>query len=373
MRTLVVAIFGTTGELIKLAPVLRRLQESGDPALLVSTNQQVTQIPAMLLDFGLPSPTLALTDGHAGRDLESLRDIPGWLSTLGWRAMRNSRSLRGALRGADTEPLVLVHGDTMTTVLGAAVGRALGAPVAHVEAGLRSGDWRNPFPEELDRLATSKLATLHYAPGAWAADNLRRAGVAGEIVNTGANTVRDALALVPKRAAPLDLPEGSFGICSIHRFELLGNSARLEETLAALQRGASRAPILFIDHPVTAAALREAGLERYFDERLVRIPRQRYFDFISLLKSAEFLVTDSGGSQEECTALGIPCLIHRVATERQDGLDGGPVVLSNMELGPLDQFLADPDVHRRTPTLDDASPSAIIVNDLRARAHIAPV
>jgi UDP-N-acetylglucosamine 2-epimerase (non-hydrolysing) len=367
----VAAIFGTTGELIKLAPVLRRLQDSGDDFLLASTNQQVTQIPTMLADFGLRELDISFARGCRGRDLVELKDLPFWLGTIARHARDNRRRLFSRLRTAQTSPLVLVHGDTMTTVLGAALGRTLCVRVAHIEAGLRSGDWRNPFPEELDRLMASKLATLHYAPGAWAADNLVRAGVSGDVVDTGSNTVRDALALVPEGSIALDIPAQPFGLVSIHRFELLGNAQRLEEVIARVHRAARRVPILFVDHPVTVAAVRDAGLDRYFDDRLRRVPRQRYFAFIGLLKAAEFLITDSGGSQEECTALGIPCLVHRVATERQDGLRGGPVVLSGMRIAALDAFLADPSVWRRRVASPERSPSEIIVDDLRARGYAA--
>lgn len=369
---MIVVIFGTTGELIKLAPVLRRLESRCHPFLLASTNQQVTQIPAMLQDFGLPDSMLALTSGRRGRDLEVLADVPPWLLTMLRRAPRTLPQIRRAFKSAATEPLVLVHGDTMTTVLGAAIGRAMRVDVAHVEAGLRSGDWRNPFPEELDRLAASKLATLHYAPGDWAAENLRRAGVSGSVIDTGTNTVRDALALVPVASATAGAEPGSYGLVSIHRFELLGNAARLEQVIQAVHAAARKLPILFIDHPVTAAAVRDAGLDHYFDEGLRRVPRQRYFEFIALLKGARFLVTDSGGSQEECTALGIPCLVHRVATERQDGLAHGPVVLSGMRPDALDAFLADPDRYRRAQDIDAESPSEIIVNDLQLRGYTGP-
>lgn len=367
---MIVAILGTTGELIKIAPVLRRLQDEGEPAFIASTLQQATQISPMLADFGLRDYDLALANGRSGRDLETLKDLPFWLGTMARRCPASRRTLRAAFRSAPTRPLVLVHGDTMTTVLGSAIGRALRVPVAHIEAGLRSGDWRNPFPEELDRMMTSKLASLHYAPGPWAAGNLRDAGVSGEIVDTGFNTVRDALALVPPSDVNAELPHGRFGLVSIHRFELLGDRTKLEDALKILQEASRETPLLFIDHPVTIAALRDHGLDHYFDDRFRRVPRQRYFAFISLLKSSSFLVTDSGGSQEECTALGIPCLVHRATTERRDGLDDGPVVLSGHREDVLSTFLADPDAWRREPDHNATAPSAVIVDDLRARGHI---
>ena len=366
---MIVAIYGTTGELIKLAPVLRQVDGRSD-LLTLTTAQQVQQIPTMLDDFGLPRPDLYLGHGNGGVDLERKQDIPPWAVQV-WRRFAHHRSaLRRRLAAAATRPLVLVHGDTLTTVFGALMGRALGVPVAHIEAGLRSGDWRNPFPEELDRRITSKLATLHYAPGAWAAGNLRSAGVRGVVVDTQGNTIRDALELVPATPVGVDLPSEPFGVASLHRFELLGNGTEFEAVLRELRAASRRTPILFIDHPVTAAAVDGAGLAGLFDHRFRRVPRQRYFAFISLLKASQFLVTDSGGSQEECAHLGHPCLVHRAATERQDGLDGGPVVLSRMDLEVLRRFLADPRAHARPPKSDVVRPTAVITADLLQRGHL---
>jgi UDP-N-acetylglucosamine 2-epimerase (non-hydrolysing) len=367
----VLTIYGTTGELIKLAPVLRRLQDRGTPVLTATTAQQVTQIPTFLDDFRLPAPTFWLARGAGGRDLEHRQDVPGWLGGVLRTAARRRRSLRAALHAGGTEPCLLVHGDTMTTVLGAAIGRVLGVPVAHIEAGLRSGSWREPFPEELDRRITSRLATVHFAPGAWAAQNLRDGGVRGTIVDTQGNTIADALALVPPVGDELDVPEERFGIVSLHREELLGEPALLRETLEAVARASARVPLLFVDHSVTIAALRRHGLDGLLEGTGVRrIPRQRYTRFIALLKRSAFMVTDSGGSQEECAYLGVPCLVHRRRTERQDGLDGA-VQLSGLAPGAVEAFIDRAREEHPPPERPVVSPSAIIERWLLDRGVIA--
>ncbi len=362
---MIAVIYGTTGELIKLAPVLTRL--AGQTRVLtLCTGQQVEQIPQMLTDFHLQEPDLWLARGAGGRDLQRSADIPGWGRRVAGTFLQNRRRLQSAVRDDGHRPLVLVHGDTFTTVLGAVIGRMLGTDVAHVEAGLRSGSWRNPFPEELDRRITSRLATIHLAPGAWAANNLRAAGVSGQIVDTGDNTIRDALDLVPPQAPEVDLPSEEFGVVSLHRFELLGQPKEFRAALEVLRDASRSTPLVFIDHPVTAAAISSEGLEGLFDDQhFVRVPRQRYFPFIALLKASAFLVTDSGGSQEECAALGHPCLVHRATTERQDGLEG-PVVLSRMNLSVLSSFLEDPQRHRRQPVSTRGRPSDTILETLRS-------
>ena len=359
---MILVVFGTTGELIKLAPVLLRLDERGHAYLLATTGQQVEQIPGFLEQFGLRQPDVWLGQGAKGRDLRINSDIPGWLATVMRSWLRERRKVRRTLRGSPGRPLVLVHGDTMTTVLGSMLGRSLRTTVAHIEGGLRSYDLRHPFPEELNRKLATALSRIHYAPGAWAASNLR-----GEVVDTGSNTIRDSLALVPEGQLPFELPDGPFGIVSLHRFELLNNRSLLTETIVVLAEAARRTPLLFVAHPVTGAALERFGLERHFDAtRLMRVPRLRFFDFVRVERASAFVVTDSGGSQEECFYLDLPCLVHRVKTERREGL-GENALLSGMDARVLRDFLGDPSRFRRTTPLPAQSPSDVIVADLERR------
>lgn len=362
---MIAVVYGTTGELIKLAPVLLRLRERGSGFLHLTTGQQVTQIPPLLDQLGVPQPDVWLGNGVGGQDLRSNRDIPPWLARVGARFVGRRKELRRALRSGPRPPLVLVHGDTMTTVLGAAMGKLLGVPVAHVEAGLRSFDLLHPFPEELNRRAASQLARIHYAPGAWAASNLRR----GDVVDTGSNTIRDSLALCPPVEPPFRLPAEPFGLVSLHRFELLNDGRLLAETLSVLAEEARRVPLLFVDHPVTVAAVAKHRLQHLFDDRLRRVPRLGFFAFVSVLRQSSFLVTDSGGSQEECYYLDHPCLVHRKRTERREGL-GENVVLSGLRADALRAFLAAPAVHRRRTRPPEAAPSDVIVQDLARRGYL---
>jgi len=356
----ILVVFGTTGELIKLAPVLLRLDARGAPYVLATTGQQVQQIPSFLNQFGLRQPDVWLAHGAKGRDLRVNSDIPGWAA----RVLRSWARERRRLRGT---PLVLVHGDTMTTVLGSLMGQSLRATVAHIEGGLRSYSVRHPFPEELNRKVATALSRIHYAPSAWAAGNLSR----GVIVDTGSNTIRDSLDLVSEDPPPFDVPDGPFGVVSLHRFELINHRRLLAETIAALAEAARTTPLLFIDHPVTAAALEKCGLTGHFDgSSFRRIPRLPFFDFVRVERRSAFFVTDSGGSQEECYYLDLPCLVHRVKTERREGL-GENALLSEMRIDVLRDFLADPARYRRRTELAPASPSDVIVDDLERRGFLS--
>jgi UDP-N-acetylglucosamine 2-epimerase (non-hydrolysing) len=359
------AVIGTTGELIKMAPVLLALQERGTPAAIIATAQQVKQLPPFLEDFGLPQPSLYLARGFRGEDLEHSWQVPVWAATVAANALRSRRPL------GEQIDAVMVHGDTMTTVLGSLLARLLRVPALHVEAGMRSGDWRNPFPEELNRRMAAKLVQVHFAPGERPVANLRRERTPGRIVDTGQNTIRDAVDLAAAAGAPagMAVPAEPFGLVSLHRFELIEKPDLLAPVLEILHEHARRQPLLFVDHSVTAAAISRHGFERFFDDRFVRIPRLRYFPFISLLQASEFLVTDSGGCQEECAFLGHPALIHRAVSEHDTGLDTC-VVLSKMDLGVLRGFLADPGRHRVPAPAAEATPTEIIMGELEAMSLI---
>jgi UDP-N-acetylglucosamine 2-epimerase (non-hydrolysing) len=237
---------------------------------------------------------------------------------------------------------------------------------------MRSGNWRDPFPEELDRVLAARLARTHFAAGARASANLRAMKARGEIIDTGGNTIRDAIELVPPGALDLELPPEPFGLVSLHRFELINKPNAFRAILGLLREASRSRSILFIDHPVTAAAIAAHDLGSLFDERFRRIPRQRYFSFIALLKASAFLVTDSGGSQQECAHLGHPCLVHRAVSEHSDGLNG-PVVLSRMDLDVVRSFLEAPPECVKSPMEDHHAPTDIIVAHLESRGHLAPV
>ena len=360
-------VYGTTGELIKLAPVLRGIQSESASFLNMTTAQQVEQIPRMLEQLGLPQPDHYLARGRSGRDLHSNADIPVWLASVAHGFATRRGRLRRALLADGRPPLVLVHGDTMTTVLGTVIGRALRVPVAHIEAGVRTWDLRHPFPEEGNRRLVTKLAQIHYAPGPEAAANIRR----GIVVDTGMNTIRDSLELAP---ADVDVPDAvagaAFGIISLHRYELLNDEQLLGATLRELADHPSRRPMLFVDHPVTVAAMRRFGFERVFDgSSVTRMARRSFFEFVALLRRAAFAVTDSGGTQVEAYVLDKPCLVHRKKVEQPDGV-GENVLVSGHRLDELARFLDGPAAFRRRTPPPAVSPSGIILADLRARGYL---
>lgn len=361
-------VAGTTAEVIKLAPVMQELVGRGIGYRLWSTDQHVSGMHETLENLGLPQPDRHLVASGRRSHIARSAQVPGWVASVLVGALRQRRALRGEVRAEGT-PIVVVHGDTFTTVLGAMIGRFLGARVAHVEAGMRSGNVRHPFPEELNRRIVARFATLHYAPTAREVDNLRRERVRGDIVDTGANTAVDALREM-LAAAPEEpgLPE-CFGLVTLHRFELVRDARAFEAILRALASCATpEQPLLMVAGQAERSRMSELGLDPLFGKNFRLLPKRSYAEFLPLVKAASFVVTDSGGLQQECAALGKPCAIHRERTESHQGL-GENVVLTRLDTGAVTRFVADWQAYRRPSTLDAHHPSRTIADSL-ARALV---
>jgi UDP-N-acetylglucosamine 2-epimerase (non-hydrolysing) len=306
--------------------------------------------------------------------LEKMPDMILWLKDIVIHYGRIRRSVRRLKKKNGRKSLmIVVHGDTVTTVLGSLFGRLNRLPVAHIEAGLRSGNWRHPFPEELDRRVVSKIATLHYAPGKEPFDNLRKAGVKGGIVNTKYNTVLDSLRLARSENKPIKglekLPDDYF-VVSIHRNELMARPDELARTLENIAAKAEDFACIFLDHPVTKERIYSLKLDRILEKKnITRLHKLRYFQFISLMSRSSFIVTDSGGLQEEAAYLGIPCLVHRLATERNEGL-GQNAVLSLYDDKKVKEFLSNPDKYRTKGLASDFSPTRVIYDSLKSKGYV---
>ena len=368
---MIACVYGTTGELIKLAPVLARLEKRGAHITTWCTGQQAPELLDMVDALGVPHPDTWFAEGLRRRPISTSSHVVWWAMVLAYRFAFHFWELRKALK-ADEPSIVIVHGDTFTTVVGSVFGRLLGVPVAHVEAGMRSHNLRNPFPEEMNRRLAAKFVNVHFAPGEQAVANL--AGESGVVVDTGLNTVCDSLDLVPEGFAPSlprPLPSG-YGVVSLHRFELLRQGDILRSTMETLAKLAQEKPMVFVDHPPTAARIKELGLDHLFEgERLIRIPKLDYLEFVSVVRSSSFIVTDSGGLQQESAHMNHPCLVHRLTTESPDGL-GRNVIVSKYDLDVLEDFVRDPDRFRGGPGEDRPSPSDIVVDWLDEHGYCAP-
>ncbi|MGC8760621.1 MAG: non-hydrolyzing UDP-N-acetylglucosamine 2-epimerase [Bryobacteraceae bacterium] len=317
----VLFVFGTRPEAIKLCPLILAMRQRGEfDARVCVTAQHREMLDAMLARFGV----------EADDDLDVMApDQP--LSLLTARILER---LDGVLVRRRPQ-LVLVQGDTTTTMAGALAAFYRRIPVGHVEAGLRTGDLGQPFPEEANRVLTSRLATLHFAPTPRAKANLRQEGVPEDRIFVTGNTGIDALLYTRERLergewpgfdASVPAPGRKLVLMTAHRRESFGEGfLRLCE---GVRRIAARGDteIVYPVHPnpnVRTVVERELGGV----ERVHLIGPLDYVPFVDLMRRADLLLTDSGGVQEEGPSFGKPVLVMRNKTERQEAVEAGTAIL----------------------------------------------
>jgi UDP-N-acetylglucosamine 2-epimerase (non-hydrolysing) len=362
-------IVGTTAELIKIAPVYHSIVARGTKPQIWFTAQHMDKISETLSDLKLPEPHVWLVPKEKAVHVNRPAQVPAWAATVANTVRTRRAELRGILNEDGRPPLVMVHGDTFTTPYGALIGkRVLGSRVAHIEAGMRSGSLMSPLPEELNRRVATRLTDIHFAPTPREVRNL--AGTHGVVVDTGANTVIDSVRTAMDSASSMtDLP-AKFGLATLHRFELVSREDKFREVLEMLRKASERTPMLYLAGQPERERIEKMGFGNFFDdERFIMRPKVSYTSFLPLLARAQFVVTDSGGLQEECAYLGVPCAIHRERTERHQGLDAN-IVLTEMRSDKFSSFLDDYESLRFPSLLDKYHPSEVIADTL---AHLGYV
>lgn len=359
---MIIFIYGTTAEAIKLAPLMRRMDARGIPYEQWVTFQHTDSLRVAMPQLGLREPDVRIANGWRNLPLTRPIHMVGWSARVAGWTLGNLRRQRRRLPAAT---VIIVHGDTVTTVWGTVIGRLLGKPVAHVEAGLRSGSWRHPFPEELDRRIVGRLARIHYAPTEETAANL--AGRRNVVVTHG-NTVKDAVRDSASSAAAAERGE-PYGLVLLHRFEFISNPSLVRETLLTLNGSTP------VDLRVVVDSYSQEKIQETINElglnRLRTTPKLEHGEFVETLRNADLIVTDSGGVQEESAVFGIPTLIHRKATERSEGL-GRSAVLSLWDMDIVRNFLKGADQLRSANDDGRISPSDIIIDDLASRGYASP-
>lgn len=359
---MIAIIVGTTAELIKVAPVYHELTSRGRSCEFWYTGQHVAELAETLEDLQLPKPAVWLVPEESAINVARTSQVPGWVARLVTTTTRRRRELRRRLASDGRPAIVLVHGDTFTAPIGAVIGRLLGARIGHVEAGMRSGHLFQPFPEEVNRRVAAHLVDVHFAPTQVEAGNLRRRR--GVIVTTGANTVIDAVRFALEREAetPLDLPD-TYGIATLHRFELVRQEKLYRAVLETLAKYSATCPIVYFAGASERERLREFGLLDLFGDTFRLVDKLSYIEFLPVLARAQFVVTDSGGLQEESYHLGLPCAVHRTHTERMNG-EGRSMVLTRYDQRILRDFLVRHDEYTGQRLIDDVHPSRIVADTI---------
>jgi len=351
---------GTEAELIKMFPVLLELNKQNVPYKIIASGQNNIENSPLLGELGKKHSDIILFHGRINQTVFGL--LAWFVTTLpkGIFTLRNEFS--------DKKNTVLViHGDTVSTVMGALIGKFFSLRVAHVEAGLRSFNFFHPFPEELDRIIASRFVSIHFCPNNWAENNIK--GLRGVKVNTFQNTLYESLQYILKKPTTLPLltkvKDKKFFIFVMHRQENILNKEKSEEFLLAIKQAAKKLNCVFIVHGSTKVALEQNNLLSIVenDPHITLTERLSYNDFMHLLSLSECIITDGGSNQEESFYLGKPCLILRKVTERIEGLNEN-VLLGGDNPREIDAFINSYTKYKRKPIKVSERPSEIIVKYL---------
>jgi len=378
----ILCIVGARPNFMKIAPILRAFRERAPRlcVMLVHTGQHydVAMNAQFFAQLGIPAPDISLDVGSASHAVQTAEIMRRFEPVL----------------DAEQPQAILVVGDVNSTIACALVAAKKNVRVIHVEAGLRSRD--RTMPEEINRMLTDRLSDRLYVTEREAIGNLIAEGIAAERIVFSGNVMIDTLRACSAQAiaaadtiaqacaggssdspsnrrdpaAFLDKAKG-YGLLTLHRPSNVDAVAVLAPLLAALEEASSDLPLVFPVHPRTQAKIREADLAGFLENpRVLALPPVGYFEMLGLMRDARLVLTDSGGLQEETTALGVPCLTLRENTERPITITQGSNTLVGVQPDAI--RLAVAEVLRtggkagRQPELWDGHAAERIVDDLLA-------
>ena len=365
----ILCVVGARPNYMKMAPLLREFRAAPalPPAILVHTGQHYDYAlnDRLFDDLQLPMPDVNLGVGsgsHAQQTADVMKRFEPLLDEHG-------------------PSCVVVVGDVNSTLACSLVAAKRGIKVIHVEAGLRSFD--RSMPEEINRVLTDQVADLLYTTERSAQQNLRREGIDDARVVFVGNLMIDSLrTALPNAVAPSETLRRAgvsapwlqdlarFGVVTLHRPSNVDDPETLEDVLITLSQAAERVPLIWPMHPRTRGNIDRLGLTTVIEKaRIAALPPQGYLEMVGLMNAAAFVLTDSGGIQEETTALGVPCLTMRENTERPITIEQGTNVLVGRDrqrvLAAIDEILASGGKRGRVPELWDGRTAG------RIAAHLA--
>jgi UDP-N-acetylglucosamine 2-epimerase (non-hydrolysing) len=339
----VTAVVAARPNFVKMAPVVHALRElDGVAVRILHTGQHYdAALSETFLDqLAMPTPDANLEVGSGSHAEQTAGVMIG---------------VEGDLHSHRPAALV-VAGDVNSTMAASLAAAKLGVPIVHVESGLRSGDWS--MPEEINRVVTDRVADLRLCTSADAVQNLAAEGIDRDSVALVGNTMIDSLWRLADAAdagAPLGrlgLEPRSYALVTLHRPALVDDPARLAAVLSVLSELAESLPVIFPMHPRTRDRVAQAGIT--LPDALQALEPLGYLEFLSLERWARLVITDSGGVQEETSALGVPCLTYRTTTERPVTIELG----TNRLVGLDPRALADA-CQRELATASDFAPATI--------------
>ncbi|MDD2217811.1 MAG: UDP-N-acetylglucosamine 2-epimerase (non-hydrolyzing) [Eubacteriales bacterium] len=321
----VLTVFGTRPEAIKMAPLVEALNNDADIESVLCVTAQHREMLDQVLELFELKPDY---------DLNIMKPN----QTIGMITTNVINGLDDILK-KEKPDIVLVHGDTTTTFATALAAFYNRTPVGHVEAGLRTGDKYSPYPEEMNRILTGHISDIHFAPTARNRDNLLREGIEEKLIHITGNTVIDALLKVAGKPYEfedevlknMDFDNRRVITVTCHRRENLGE--HMEQIFGAIRMIADEFDDVEIVYPVHMnPKVREiAGRILSGASNVKLIEPLQYQPFVNLMARSYFIITDSGGMQEEAPALGKPVLVVRRETERPEAVEAGTVKLAGVD------------------------------------------
>lgn len=364
----ILCVVGARPNFMKMAPILRALAAHAPPmpVLLIHTGQHYDKDmnDRLFEDLALPRPDINLEVGSASHAVQTAEVMRRFEAVLDQHPAR----------------AVVVVGDVNSTLACTLVAVKKDVPVVHVEAGLRSNDRR--MPEEINRVLTDQVADRLYTTERSALGNLQREGIDEERVVFAGNVMIDSLLHNRQHARPVQetllhggLPAEAlarfqhYGLVTLHRPSNVDSAETLGHLLGTLREVAEQLPLVFALHPRTRANIERFGLGALVDaERMLLLPPQGYLEMLGLMAQASVVLTDSGGLQEESTALGVPCLTLRENTERPITVEQGTNTLVGRDRAATVQgvreILAGRGKQGRVPERWDGQAAERIVADL---------
>lgn len=363
-------VIGTRAQTIKMAPVLLEFEKNNISFTLMYTQQHKETIGDLLDNFNIKIKPINIIEVSQEAKTKMLFVV--WFIkfvSLIFNPFKSKQFFR------EKRSVIVTHGDTATTFLAALWAKIYKHKVMHIESGMRSFNYFNPFPEELFRVGTFYLTDYFICPKEYNLKNLEK--FKGEKVLLGENTMYDSLQIGLKNVSEeniknvkekLALPDEKFVLVSIHRYENIFKLSELQNIINILKDISRKFKLVFILHPSTKKQLIRRGYynELVDNKNFQLIDRQDFLTFVVITKLAEFMITDGGSNQEEMSYIGKPTILFRKFTEHQVGL-GKNILLSKLNRELINEFVDNYKSYQRSGVKLSVSPSQKIVNFIKTK------
>lgn len=354
---------GTTTELIKLAPIIKELEKRQIKFKIITSGQ--TKVNFEELAFLINKKKADISLGEKQNRSSVIMFFFWSIYTI-----FKTPALKNEFKGLNkNNSYFIVHGDPVSSLIGAIIAKIYGLTLVHIESGLRSFNFLEPFPEEICRVIISKIADIHFCPNEWSIKNLSKEK--GLKINTKQNTMIEScfsvLTKFKNLKIDLKVTNKKYFVLIVHRQEhvVFGKEKSRELIEHIIKNIPKNMKCVFITHATTMDFLNSVGfkLSEEDKKKVIFAPRLKYIEFVNLMNRSAFLITDGGSNQEEAYYMGLPCLLVRNYTERIEGLNDN-VVLSKSNKRVISEFMKNYKKYIRSKIILIQKPSKIIVDTL---------